>query len=249
MTGPAREVAPGVHLVTHAHVNCYLIEDDDGLTLVDAGLPGHWRPLGLAIRAIGRRPADLRGVVLTHAHFDHVGLARRLQERFALPIWAAPEDHRLAARPYQYIHENPRATYPIKHPRAVPIMAALAAAGALWVSGVHGLRALYTGDTLDLPGRPQVLATPGHTFGHVALHLPGRDAVISGDALVTLDPYTAKVGPRIVAGAATADSAQNLASLQVIADTRATTVLPGHGEPWTSGAQGAVDRALAAGPS
>lgn len=49
-------------------------------------------------------------------------------------------------------------------------------------------------------GRPTVIATPGHTYGHVALHLPDRDAVISGDALVTLAPYTALTGPRVVAG-------------------------------------------------
>lgn len=249
MTGPAREVAPGIHVVAHAHVNCYLIEDDDGLTLVDTGLPGHWRSLGLAIRSLGRSPGDLRGVVLTHAHFDHVGSARRLQQRLAVPIWATPEEHALAARPYRYVHENPRAAYPIKHPKAVPIMMALAGAGALWVRGVRDLRTLHVGQALDLPGRPRVLATPGHTFGHVALHLPERDAVISGDALVTLDPYTARVGPRIVAGAATADSARNLASLQAIADTGARTVLPGHGEPWNGGAQGAVDRARAEGPS
>lgn len=246
---PVREVAPGVHLVSRAHVNCYLLEDDDGLTLVDAGLPAMWHQLGKAVRGLGLRPRDLRGLVLTHAHFDHVGLARRLQQRLGLPVWAHPADHHLAAHPYRYAHENPRAAYPVRHPAAVPVLLRVAAAGALWVRGVHGVRALETGTTLPLPGRPRVLATPGHTYGHVVLHLADRDTVISGDALVTLDPYTARTGPRIVAGAATADSALNLRTLDVIAGTGAGTVLPGHGVPWREGAQAAVSLARAAGPA
>lgn len=91
--------------------------------------------------------------------------------------------------------------------------------------------------------------TPGHTLGHCALHFPDRDAVIAGDAVVALDPYTAERGPKIVAGAATADSARNLASLDALAETGATTVLTGHGEPWRGGAPEAVARARAVGPS
>jgi len=86
-------------------------------------------------------------------------------------------------------------------------------------------------------------------MGHVSFDLPGRDAVIAGDALVTLNPYTAGVGPQIVAGAATADSARNLASLDALAELDVGTVLPGHGEPWTGGAREAVRLARAAGPS
>jgi glyoxylase-like metal-dependent hydrolase (beta-lactamase superfamily II) len=53
--------------------------------------------------------------------------------------------------------------------------------------------------------------------------------VIAGDAIVTLNPHAAKTGPQIVAGAATADSARALASLDALAATRADTVLCGHG--------------------
>src|SRR5699024_2319263 len=97
---------------------------------------------------------------------------------------------------------------PLRHPRALPILGSMARAGALRVPGVRGLRAFPTGDEPHLPGAPRVLFTPGHTWGHCALHLPERDALITGDALVTLDPYTGLRGPQIVAGAATADSRQ-----------------------------------------
>ena len=73
--------------------------------------------------------------------------------------------------------------------------------------------------------------------------------LIAGDALVTRDPYTSAEGPRIVAGAATADSAEALASLDAIEATGAQTLLTGHGEPWTGGAEKAAELARAAGPA
>jgi glyoxylase-like metal-dependent hydrolase (beta-lactamase superfamily II) len=91
--------------------------------------------------------------------------------------------------------------------------------------------------------------SPGHTYGHCALHLPDRDVLLVGDALVTLDPYTGRTGPRIVAGAATADSDLALRSLDALAGTGARLVLPGHGEPWRDGAPRAAELARAAGRS
>ena len=71
--------------------------------------------------------------------------------------------------------------------------------------------------------------------------------MIAGDAVVTLDPYTAKTGPRLVARAATADSARALASLDALEDTGARVVLTGHGEPWTDGAAAMMRAAREAG--
>ncbi|MFC7464137.1 MBL fold metallo-hydrolase [Brachybacterium sp. GCM10030252] len=243
------DVATGVHLIRRAHVNCYLIEGGNGLTLVDAGLPGVWRELGSAIRTLGHRPEDLRALVLTHAHFDHVGTARRLVQRLGLPIYAHARDAELAAHPYRYAHENPSAVYPLRHPRAVPMLVSMMLAGAALVRGVSDTLPLAPDTTLHAPGRPRVIATPGHTDGHVALHLPDRDVVLTGDALVTLDPYTARTGPRIVAGAATADSAQALESLAALEATGARTVLPGHGDVWDRGVRSAVEHARRVGPA
>ena len=237
------EPVPCVHRLRHAYVNCYLLTDDDGVTVVDAGLPGHWEHLGRALRSIGATPSDVRALVLTHAHFDHVGVAARLQERLGLPVLLHPGDAFLAAHPYRYAHERVRGVYPLRHPGSVPVLGAMSLAGALTVRGCHGTLPIADGQVLDAPGRPVVVATPGHTDGHVALHLPDRDAVIAGDALVTLDPYTARSGPRIVAGAATASSERALASLDALEATRATWVLPGHGEPWGGGVGRAVQLA------
>lgn len=244
-----RTVADGVHLLEHAKVNVYLIEDEDGLTLVDTGLPATFGRIAAAVRAAGHTPADLRAVVLTHAHFDHVGSAREIHRRWGTPVYVHSAERYLAAHPYRYRHERPRLRYPLRYPRAVPVLARMAAAGALTVRGLDEVVMVEAGDELPLPGRPRVIATPGHTFGHCALHLPGRDVVLAGDALVTLDPYTGRTGPQIVSGAATADSAVALRSLTALAETGARTLLPGHGDPWTGGAAAAVEAALRAGPS
>lgn len=239
------DVAPGVNLIQHAHVNCYLVEDndEDGLTLIDAGLPGVWTELGHAIRALGRGPEDLKALVLTHAHFDHVGVARRLVQRLGLPVYSHRNERTLAAHPYRYAPENPRAAYPLKHPRALPILTSMLFAGALGVKGVEVTDEFGSSATVPVPGRPRVIPSPGHTVGHCALHLTDRDVLLTGDALVTLDPYTGATGPRIVAGAATADSDEALRSLDALAQTHAGTVLTGHGEPWMDGIEDAVGMA------
>lgn len=245
---PVQEVADRVYRVDHAYVNCYLVADGRDVLVVDTGLPATWPVLGRALRTLGHRPRDVAAVALTHAHFDHVGCAARARTTLDVPVWVDADDAHLAAHPYRYLHERARSPYPLRHPRALPVLGAMARAGALRVRGVRDVATYVRGERLDAPGRPLVVPTPGHTAGHVALHLPERDALLVGDALVTLDPYTGGTGPQVVAGAATADSATALASLDAVAATGAGTLLPGHGEPWTGGAARAVALARERGP-
>ncbi|MGN6742030.1 MAG: MBL fold metallo-hydrolase [Amnibacterium sp.] len=244
-----RNLAPGVHRLAHAGVSCYLVEEAGAVTVVDAALPATWPYLRKALAVLSRGPSDVAALVLTHAHFDHLGFARRMADEWGVPVHAHPAERAIAEHPYRYAHENPRALYPLRHPGGVPILTAMAAAGAFAVPGIDGFVPFAAGDVLDVPGRPTVVFTPGHTFGHSALLLEASGTLLVGDALVTLDPYTGFTGPRIVAGAATADSAQALESLRVIADTDADLLLPGHGEPWRTGAAAAAAVARAAGAS
>ncbi|TLM72905.1 MBL fold metallo-hydrolase [Pseudarthrobacter sp. NamB4] len=240
-------VADGVHRVSEAYVNFYLVESNDGLTLVDSGLPASWKTLDAALRGLGHSLDDIKALVLTHAHFDHLGLAHRLHTQFGVPVWVHAGDSFIARHPYRYRHEKSRFVFSLAHPGGLPVLARMAAAGALRVRGVDGLsmfpqKAGQTG-SLPVPGSPEVVFSPGHTAGHCGLYLRDRGVLFSGDALVTLDPYTGRRGPRIVAGAATMDSRQNLETLTQLAQTGASLVLPGHGEPWTGGIQEAVDAA------
>ncbi|MCC4250300.1 MULTISPECIES: MBL fold metallo-hydrolase [Microbacterium] len=240
------EVADGVLKITCAVTNSYLVDTDDGIILIDAGLPRSWPLVLEALRARRASPDDLVSLYLTHGHFDHVGLAKRLQDDHHVPVHVHASDVALARHPYRYDREASRLLYPLRHVGGLPHLFRMAVAGAL---GVRGIRA--RGDVS--PGTPVLgglvpIATPGHTRGHIAYHLPGRGVLFSGDALVTLDPYTGRRGPRIVARAATADSPVALQALSALEATEAAVVLPGHGDAWPHGVRRAVAEARTAGP-
>ncbi|MDQ4131043.1 MAG: MBL fold metallo-hydrolase [Actinomycetota bacterium] len=235
-------VAGGIHRVEDAFTNWYLVEDGQRLTVVDTGLPTSWGSLEKALSQLGRRPGDIEAVVLTHAHFDHLGFAERARSQLGVPVFVHENDVPLTGQPRQYGHERARSWYLATKPRALPIAAALVRSRAWWPKRLKEVQR-YEGGELPVPGSPRVIFAPGHTLGHCALHFPARDAVIAGDAIVTLDPYTGLRGPRIVSRAATADSRRALDSLAALAATGASTVLTGHGEPWTQGVEAAVEQA------
>lgn len=239
------DVATGVHWLECARTNMYLIRTDNRVLVVDAGLPRMWPALQAALDRIGSSPSDIDGIVLTHGHFDHVGLALRAHREWQIPVWVHPRDRRLAAHPYRYRTERNRFRYPLTHPAGVPNLARMIIAGAAAVRGIEETTPVdvETSARRLLHHDVRVLETPGHTDGHIALHVPGRDVLLVGDTLVTFDPYKNSSGPQIVAGAATADSATNLRSLQVLAETGAGLVLTGHGDPWTTGVAAAVAHA------
>jgi glyoxylase-like metal-dependent hydrolase (beta-lactamase superfamily II) len=242
------DAAPGIHRVEDDHTNWYIVDGgDDGLTLVDAGVPRSWDSLHAALSELGRPAADIRALVLTHAHFDHVGFAERARTRLGIPVYVHENDVPLSQHPWRYDHERPRALYFATQVQALPNVARFLRDRAFWPPAVREV-VRYGDDsgTLRVPGAPRVVPTPGHTLGHCALHFPDRDAVLSGDALVTYDPYTARTGPRLVARAATVDSERNRTTLEALAATGARYVLTGHGPVWDGGAGAAVAAARAA---
>ncbi len=239
-------VADGVHRIEDAYTNWYLLEQDGRFTVVDTGVPTSWRSLHVALARLGTTTDAVEAVVLTHGHFDHVGFAERARQELGVPVWVHEGDVPLTRNPMGYQHERPRRRY-LRRPKALPIMASLVRNRAFWPEPVREVRR-YTDGTLDVPGTPRVVPSPGHTYGHCALHLADRDVLIAGDAIVTLDPYTGATGPQIVAGAATANSDVALESLSALEETGAGTVLTGHGPPWRECIAEAARRARAVGP-
>jgi len=243
-----RNAAEGIHRVQDAHTNWYLVEEDAGVTVVDTGLPASWRSLVRALGELGRSLRDVEAVVLTHGHFDHVGFAERTRRWLGVPVWTHPEERSVVASPWHYDHERSRLGY-FRNPSFAKIFLEMTVMGAPLVKGVQETRPLEVGRRLDVPGRPEIVFTPGHTHGHCSLVYADRGAVIVGDAFVMLDPYTGRRGPCIVAGAATADSGEALASLDAFTGVDATTLLTGHGPAWRGSPGEAVERDRAAGPA
>lgn len=251
MTHVPVEVAPGVHRIGDELVNFYLVETAEGLVMVDAGLPAHSGRFLDAVAWVGGR---LRAVVLTHAHPDHTGLAERARDKGGARVWIheadapilkdGPTSSMIHARP-----ERPLLPYLARHPAAARTLMRLGYAGAFSSDRVTEYSVFGDDQVLEeVPGQPRVLSVPGHTPGSVLVFFEGRGVVFTGDALVTDDPSTGCVGPRVVSRMSTHDSAQALESLGRLADLpKETVLLPGHGDPFTDGPRAAMIRARATG--
>jgi len=105
------------------------------------------------------------------------------------------------------------------------------------------------GEVLDVPGRPRVVHTPGHTPGHCALYFERHGALFVGDALCTWNPLSGRRGPQVMPSAFNVSTDTCFESLAAIERLDAEAVLPGHGEPWREGAAAAAARAREAGRS
>ncbi|WP_254897995.1 MBL fold metallo-hydrolase [Kitasatospora sp. NA04385] len=233
------------------HVNFHLLVDGTDLTLVDAGLPSHLPLLEAGLERIGRRLDDLRAVLVTHGHLDHLGLAGPLTQRTGAEVWVHAEDAPLLADPLRGNAKSPTEgnvlRYALRRPSALRTPVHFARRGMLRTRPVRAPRTFRGGEQLDVPGRPFAVHAPGHTPGSAVFLLPGGAAAFTGDALVTADTVGGRSGPSLVCRAFTRDSAQALRSLEAMADLDADTVHPGHGEPWPGGLADAARRALAAG--
>jgi glyoxylase-like metal-dependent hydrolase (beta-lactamase superfamily II) len=72
-------ITSSVHRVGDDNVGCYVIEEAGLVTVVDAGMSGQYGQLFDELAAMGRTIDDVRALVLTHGHEDHIGFAERLR--------------------------------------------------------------------------------------------------------------------------------------------------------------------------
>ena len=192
------------------------------------------------LATLGRRPADIRALILTHGHFDHVGFARGLKVSLGTPIWVHGADRTLAAHPYRYRPERNRVVFTLGHGRSLPILGGMVLAGALAVRGVEADELFGDGDVLEVPGRPPRDPYPRpHSRPVCVAAARPRCAAERGRPRHPRSLHRPS-GPRLVAPAATADSDLALASLGRLVDCGARIVLPGHGAAWRGGAEAAV---------
>ncbi|WKK72428.1 MBL fold metallo-hydrolase [Rathayibacter oskolensis] len=86
------ELGPHLRRIGNDIVALYLVHTPEGVTLIDAGLPGHWAELLAELRLIGRSIDDVRGVILTHGDSDHLGFAERIRRDHGVPVFVHPAD-------------------------------------------------------------------------------------------------------------------------------------------------------------
>ncbi len=219
-------LAPHLHRIGNDIVAAYLVVTPEGVTVIDAGLPGHWDDLQSELSSIGRSLADVRGIVLTHGDSDHIGFAERLRRERGIPVFVHAADA-----------DRARGGDKPKTPMGPWRLGATAGFFA-YALRKRGFRTEYLtevtevadGEVLDLPGGPRVIGLPGHSPGSIAVHVPIAEALFVGDALTTRHVLTGR--PGMQPAPFTDEPEQALESLDRLAGIDAAWVLPGHGTPW-----------------
>lgn len=229
-----------MHRVGSDIVAVHLISDESGVTVVDAGLPGHWKELERELETMGRTLDDIRGVILTHGDSDHLGFAERLRSEHDIPVYIHGGDAAQARG--ETTKKNPRWGQ-IKIGPLLGFLGYAARRGAMKVPPVTEVTEVTEGQTLDLPGSPRIIHIPGHTPGSIAVHFDSAAALFVGDAMTTRHVLTGVEGPQ--PAPFTLDPETAIESFHKLEDLDVRWVLPGHGPPWLGGAGEAVRRVVA----
>jgi glyoxylase-like metal-dependent hydrolase (beta-lactamase superfamily II) len=206
------EVVEGVTqlaLMPRHGLNAYLVGD----VIVDAGLKGSSKKV-----VSGAGGVAPQAVVLTHAHLDHVGGAKRVCEALGIPLWAGAAD---APACESGVQVKPKS-----------ILSPLTGALMKWEAVAVG-RSLKEGD--EVAGF-RVLDTPGHSPGHISLWRESDRTLICGDVFLGMSIVTTAPGLHDPPGMATPDPARNRESQRRLAELEPETVLFGHGPPMTGAA-------------
>jgi len=225
------KIAPGVYSMSQeqgGHVHAYLVEHGDGLTLIDTLYDDDGKGVLAEIASIGRKPADLTHIILTHAHKSHVGGVAALKAASGATVCSHDWEVDIIAgrRPATRVSAVPRK----------PLQVYKLQLGLALGLGKHKPcevdRRLKAGDHI---GPLQIVATPGHTPGSLSFWWPERRALFVGDVITTW--------PEVTPGwpGLTLDNARNLRSVHDLTDFGNAEVLcTGHGEPITHDAAAAI---------
>jgi len=218
------EIAPAIHLVEHLRgSNVYLLEDDR-LALIDTGMPGNSEAILSFIRSLGRDPAELAHIVITHGHMDHAGSATELRRMTGAKVVAHTGE---TAR-----KRDGTSVLNVDYSEAKP-----------WVRGLSHL-VRFTPCVVDVPAKDgdtlpylnglQVVHTPGHTRGSMCPLLVERGVLFVGDTIINNKDRLSRPLPL---GSDTRESEESLAR---VAQLDFETCCFGHGPTITAGARDLV---------
>jgi glyoxylase-like metal-dependent hydrolase (beta-lactamase superfamily II) len=215
-----------VRISRFGFVNAYLVPEEDGLTLVDTTLPGGGKNI---LRAADQASEPIRRILLTHAHGDHIGALDELHA--ALPdaeVIISARDARLLAKDTSLDADEPQSKL----------------RGDYRGAKTSPTRTVGDGERV---GSLEVVASPGHTPGHLAF-LDTRDRTLfAGDVYSTLGgvAVSSRVNPRFpLIRMGTWDPATDLRSAERLRELEPARLAPGHGRILES-PLAAMDAALA----
>jgi len=215
-----KKILPGLYTFTSLLVGrVYAIEDPDGLTIVDTGLSFTPKRIIKQIAELGYKPEDIKRILITHAHPDHIGGLRELQAMTGAAV---------------YVSEGERAVVedeaPIVRPPAdkMPLIFKIIRIPSSTFKPTTVARVLHDGDVLEeVMGGLQVVYTPGHAPGHIAFWQPEKRVLFCGDVMMSLRRNKLRLPIRMV----TVDMEQDKASIRRVAELDARVLCLGHGKP------------------
>jgi glyoxylase-like metal-dependent hydrolase (beta-lactamase superfamily II) len=208
------QIVPGVYRIAAGYVNLYLVAEDDGLTLIDTGMPRSQNLVWETIAGIGRQRSELTRIVMTHADLDHAGSLAAIQSETGAKVYAGEETAVLL--------QNGKS--PQHLPWPMQIMSNLFFRYKAIPADV--IERVKEGDVLPVLEGLQVLATPGHTMDHHSFFNPNRGVLFAGDALNTNTGSLQSSPLRI-----TADNEAAKRSAIRLLELTAATIACGHGDP------------------
>ena len=237
-----RKVDDGIHRLGSRHHNFYVVVEGGKATIIDSGARKDYSQLIAGLIGLELGVDDIDVILITHAHTDHMGSAAQ-----AARAGAAVTGHEAeipVLRGDRPIEQVKTLQLPLWKPGVWSFLFAMVRAGATGAPPIPGVESVVDGEVLDVPGRPRVVHTPGHTPGHAAYYLAEERVLFTGDGLVTQSPIGGVRGPLLMDSVFHADVDQARESLSLIAGLDTRLVLPGHGDPWRGQVADAVKAAL-----
>ena len=237
------QITDRVHLVRGHAVNWVLVADETGAMLIDAGYPGDREDVLASLRKLGYDVGDLRAILLTHAHIDHLGSAIWFASEHGTPVYCHADEVGHAKREYLEQVSILDLALRIWRPRWAVWGAHVVRSGGLVRDGIPTTQPLTAETAAGLPGHPMAISSPGHTSGHCSYVVDG--VLASGDALITGHPLLRHRGPQLLPAVFSQSQQNCLRSLNALALLDTEVLLPGHGDVWRGPIREATDQAIA----